>query len=1267
MSSKSYRVRNSDTGLPQSHWQAASALVLMSMVLSLFQPLLAQETVPAWWTDGDPPVIEISAEENNRGPANVGQAKWIVLEALRSLGASAPDIAVAVRTDLDGIASDQSDRIIDLTVPDPKSDEWIEVQKSSLTLGQLKSIALPFYNHLNSTDADWVKSQLDLNHGGTATLNEHYWQVSGNANYTESGYYPWDPTTPLGVNTSMATIGQLKAVFALRFESLDLIVDTDNDGVPDDVELTYGFEPTDSNDAYGGDDGNNVRYGSETSELFYGLAGDDNFYGNGGDDVYVGGEGNDQYIDSEGNDIYHWSLGDGNDYINDTSGVHTINFGAGITPNMLFAARYEVSSSNYSEKLLRDNFGEDVVIFIHNQLNDSLSGRIALENGRIQTYTFEFTEIDPDTLVGYTMTLNPSNGIIPWPNIEADDLGSEEGDVFYDAQFMYSGKRSAVSGTGNSFYRILSNNTLPGSPYSENQVLADTLSSRPTSSNAHILPNFGYYNDEGSWNWITGNVAAIGMPQIEEDEHMGNVISITEGGGIYPEFDWGGKSAKLSVIYDGLVNTVLNGDITVSADVKIDSSLDSYSVGSNSGVSTLRTIFSLKGYRMLNATPRLAYITTSNTFNLSIGGNQTGNQNSEALSWSIPYTKEQMVNHWHNVVCKVSNTANLCSATIYLDGQSLGTKTASIQRAPLEYDPGLGSPSSWYGVAFGAGTGLYSRYNNNQGDISDNRSTQLGGAIDNMALWDRHLSDEEILEVYHTHRLTLDSDRDGLTDLQELEYGLNPFDVSDRLSDNDGDGIPFIYEIMDGTSPTEFNLITPTYIVNPSHGDELGTNGIFSTIQAAINASPSTSQSDNPYTIILVKPGVYNERVSISSNQRIALIAEPSFEETVITYSGSSDVIYIAEDDTCISGFVISRGDDDSSNYTVRASLDESSSATKLSNCIIRNNNAENARGIYLSGGQLVADHVTLTNNNYSSDGSAAYIYSTSSKSAVLKLNNSIIWNNGSGLEVINLSNADYSSIEVENTWVDGGSFGANSTNPLIDDYGYIVSESSPVINAALSSSLHMDIDGELRQDTPDSGADEFGIDSDNDGLEFNDEITYGTNPRNPDTDGDGLLDRSEVNYAMDPLDKWDIHDDFDEDGLSNLEELTSDPTTDIRLFDTDGDGFSDSYEIIHGLDPSIPIDGTEPLSVSDPDYDGYGAYAETSIYNTFPFSLDTEFDGLPDWFEIERASQSPILNDASNDQDGDNTDTLHEYLGGRDPDQADTQVQSPASIYLFN
>ncbi|MGJ8676363.1 MAG: LamG domain-containing protein [Akkermansiaceae bacterium] len=221
MFSKSYRVRNSDTGLPQSHWQAASALVLMSMVLSIFQPLLAQETVPTWWTDGDPPVIEISAEENNLGPANVGQAKWVVLEALRSLGASAPDIAVAVRADLDGIASDQSDRIIDLTVPDPKSDEWIEVQKSSLTLGQLKSIALPFYNHLNSTDADWVKSQLDLNHGGTATLNEHYWQVSGNANYTESGYYPWDPTTPLGVNTSMATIGQLKAIFALRFESLN--------------------------------------------------------------------------------------------------------------------------------------------------------------------------------------------------------------------------------------------------------------------------------------------------------------------------------------------------------------------------------------------------------------------------------------------------------------------------------------------------------------------------------------------------------------------------------------------------------------------------------------------------------------------------------------------------------------------------------------------------------------------------------------------------------------------------------------------------------------------------------------------------------------------------------------------------------------------------------------------------------------------------------------------------------------------------------------
>ncbi|PIR66673.1 MAG: hypothetical protein COU51_02610 [Parcubacteria group bacterium CG10_big_fil_rev_8_21_14_0_10_36_14] len=68
-------------------------------------------------------------------------------------------------------------------------------------------------------------------------------------------------------------------------------------------------------------------------------------------------------------------------------------------------------------------------------------------------------------------------------------------------------------------------------------------------------------------------------------------------------------------------------------------------------------------------------------------------------------------------------------------------------------------------------------------------------------------------------------------------------------------------------------------------------------------------------------------------------------------------------------------------------------------------------------------------------------------------------------------------------------------------------------------------------------------LDSDNDGLTDEREITLGTDPRNPDTDGDRLFDREEVEvYNTDPLNK-----------------------------DTDGDTYEDGAEVQGGYDPKGP------------------------------------------------------------------------------------------------
>lgn len=65
-------------------------------------------------------------------------------------------------------------------------------------------------------------------------------------------------------------------------------------------------------------------------------------------------------------------------------------------------------------------------------------------------------------------------------------------------------------------------------------------------------------------------------------------------------------------------------------------------------------------------------------------------------------------------------------------------------------------------------------------------------------------------------------------------------------------------------------------------------------------------------------------------------------------------------------------------------------------------------------------------------------------------------------------------------------------------------------------------------------------IDSDGDGLNDDEEISFGTDPNNSDTDQDGLTDREEVKVY----------------------------TTDSLKADTDGDGFKDGDEVKNGYNP---------------------------------------------------------------------------------------------------
>ena len=181
---------------------------------------------PTWWATGNPPIIT-GTEANNRAPATIGQAKWMVTEALRTLDTAAPTLALQIRADLAGTAPDFTNRIIDLTVPNPKSPSWLAAQKSPLLLGQLKAISAPFYTRLAAAYPTWLTTERTTN-----------------ATNLPNSIFPWTTTPDDDQNKATATLGQLKAVFSLRFETLPPPnPDLDGDGMPNLWEIANGLDP----------------------------------------------------------------------------------------------------------------------------------------------------------------------------------------------------------------------------------------------------------------------------------------------------------------------------------------------------------------------------------------------------------------------------------------------------------------------------------------------------------------------------------------------------------------------------------------------------------------------------------------------------------------------------------------------------------------------------------------------------------------------------------------------------------------------------------------------------------------------------------------------------------------------------------------------------------------------------------------------------------------------------------------------------------------
>lgn len=124
------------------------------------------------------------------------------------------------------------------------------------------------------------------------------------------------------------------------------------------------------------------------------------------------------------------------------------------------------------------------------------------------------------------------------------------------------------------------------------------------------------------------------------------------------------------------------------------------------------------------------------------------------------------------------------------------------------------------------------------------------------------------------------------------------------------------------------------------------------------------------------------------------------------------------------------------------------------------------------------------------------------------------------------------------------------------------------------------------------------------------------------------------------------IIDDSDGDGLDDALETII--TSDAYDVDTDDDGLSDYYELIElGTSPLNKDTDGDGIDDNSDDMDGDGISNQDEFaFNTNPFSSDSDDDKLSDWDEIYTYHTNPRLNDT----DSDGADDKYEIDNGYDP-----------------
>ena len=333
------------------------------------------------------------------------------------------------------------------------------------------------------------------------------------------------------------------------------------------------------NDVIYGGGGNDVLDGGADNDTMWGEAGDntliggqgnDGLYGGTGNDTLNGGAGNDTLNGAEGNDTYLWSLGDGDDTIQDDTGcagatsINHLVFGPGILPTDV-TTEMVPSSTLHLKFVIRQGgvvsgsviVNNWVVVHSSSSIKHSATWRIDFAGGTTWNGGNLGTAL-ADSLVGTALqdVLSGGGGNDTLTGYDGDDvLGGDAGN-----DMIYGGNGNDVLDGGADNDTLLGeagNNTLIGGQGNDT-LFGGTGNDTLNGGTGNDTLNGGEGND--TYLWSPGD----GDDTIQDDTGYAGATSINRlvfGPGILPTdvtIDWAPSSnlnLKLVIMQRGVVNS----------------------------------------------------------------------------------------------------------------------------------------------------------------------------------------------------------------------------------------------------------------------------------------------------------------------------------------------------------------------------------------------------------------------------------------------------------------------------------------------------------------------------------------------------------------------------------------------------------------------------------------------------------------------------------------------------------------------------------------